>query len=833
MKWKVKWKGLGILVCVLCAAFLFAAHPVAAEGAKRYVVTARITPLFETVKAVKAAPGGGWKNIPYDEGIQGVLAYGDLVEGKPSSKKGWLSLSGPEGELGLAEAAALAPMPQYEPVDARPYQVMKDGSVPFLLPGQRPVSEFHSFSLPRGAVVTAEGRAKDAKGTSWLLCIFGTDYADGGSGSDRRGGWLPESDLVDLPASKPELSRVEEDKLPAKLDAAERKALLKNGFYVDPKPVLTKFLNEDDMVDAYNAIPPLTPRFITADLPLHAFHLYFDRMLQKVEQKALLPRTFELLSAMDEALKDLPRDLESSELGRNAASAVVDYLILARHLLTNGGAAIHDGLKPLAEGIMAGQGIFPLNPFTGLPQDLTLFAPRGHYTLNEDFKAYFRTTYLLGTAFPLDDERGAAATLLLCRILSVPQVQEKWRALYDPIRYLVGSSNVNTWDDLAEALKPFKLGDLGDAGKVKELLDVLDKTGKASTIQKLPGKKFAILPRRITFDAMVFDTLTYPKTSTETEKRGLPDPLDVMAVLGSSQALDEVKPYEKFKGYGANLKAMEGRWAEYRSSADGANVYTAWLSALRGYNVSEGSQQFFARTAAWGYKKLTTAEASMTELKHDTILYAEQSGAEMGGPGNDWEAGPFAQPFARGYVEPEPKLYRALAESARKVLEFLPSLLPGEYEYYREKFSQFSEEMETLAGIADRALEDAMTPSDFLSILELRLPSVLPEDIYDIYEKESRDLLRMALVADVATDADDNLALFMGVGAPRRLSVYVNDKSGGFRVTEGYMFSYYTFIQSLTEGRMNDDQWKAIVYDPERQDDLKKYLPAWHGKLYE
>ena len=32
---------------------------------------------------------------------------------------------------------------------------------------------------------------------------------------------------------------------------------------------------------------------------------------------------------------------------------------------------------------------------------------------------------------------------------------------------------------------------------------------------------------------------------------------------------------------------------------------------------------------------------------------------------------------------------------------------------------------------------------------------------------------------------------------------------------------------------MNDDQWKAIVYDPKRQDDLTKYLPAWHGKLYE
>ena len=126
-----------------------------------------------------------------------------------------------------------------------------------------------------------------------------------------------------------------------------------------------------------------------------------------------------------------------------------------------------------------------------------------------------------------------------------------------------------------------------------------------------------------------------------------------------------------------------------------------------------------------------------------------------------------------------------------------------------------------------------MTPSDFLTIIELRLPSVLPEDIYDVYDKASQNQLRMALVADVATDASAGRALFMGVGAPRRLSVYVNDRSGGFRVTEGYMFSYYSFIQSLSEGRMNDDQWKAIVYDTKRQDDMKQYLPAWHGKLYE
>ena len=544
-------------------------------------------------------------------------------------------------------------------------------------------------------------------------------------------------------------------------------------------------------------------------------------------------RTFELLAAMNEALKSLPRDVESSELGREAASKVVDYLILAMHLLTNGGTDIHDGIRPLAEGMAAGEGTGD-NPFTELPQDFTLFAPRGHYTLNDDFKAYFRTTYLLGTPFPLDSESGAAATMLLCHLLSVPQVQERWRALYDPIRYLVGSSNVNTWDDLSAALEPFSFGDLGNPDRVKELLAALDKAGKKSAVQKLSGKKFAILPRRITFDAMVFDALTYPTASTLEDRRGLPDPLDVMAVLGSPQALDEVKPYEKFKDYAKNLKAFQDRWPEYRDSTDGDNVYTTWLSALRAYGTSKGSKQFFSLSPAWGYKKLTTAEASMAELKHDTILYAEQSGAEMGsGMEDSWAAGPFAQPMPRGYVEPEPQLYRALAESARRTIAFITPMFPEEYEYYRDKLSQFVEDMETLAGIADRALEDAMTPSDFLAIRELRLPSVMPEDIAEAFGDEAQNQLKMALVADVATDADSGLALYMGVGTPRKLSVYVNDRSGGFRVTEGYMFSYYTFAQSLGEGRMNDDQWKAIVYDGKNQDRLKPYLPTWHGKLYE
>ncbi len=62
------------------------------------------------------------------------------------------------------------------------------------------------------------------------------------------------------------------------------------------------------------------------------------------------------------------------------------------------------------------------------------------------------------------------------------------------------------------------------------------------------------------------------------------------------------------------------------------------------------------RTQAWTDKDLQTALGSWTELKHDTILYAKQVMAEMGG------GAPGGPPH--GYVEPNPEAYarlRALA----------------------------------------------------------------------------------------------------------------------------------------------------------------------------
>ncbi|MBQ9564786.1 MAG: DUF3160 domain-containing protein [Synergistaceae bacterium] len=812
------------LFALACAVALLCAS--AAGAAQKYIVTGRLVPIFENTRGAKTAPKGGWVKVSAEDS---ALAYGDVVEGTPAKDKKWLSLA---GEMtGYVELALLTPMPKYTAFEARPFQVLKDGVVPHLLPGKLPTSEYSKFALPRGAVVTAEGKA-EANGASWVLCAFGTDYAGveddaEAAGSDRRCAWLKESDLRDLQSSKPDLSRVEEGNLPGSIKGDARKYILKNGFYVDPSPTLMDSFREDDMVDLYKDLDSHTAKFITADLPFHALHLYFDRALQKVEEKALVKRTADLVTAMRNALRKQPK--AASDLERTARANVSDFLDLALYLITNGGSTLPKGIRDFAEAVMSAEGAGD-NPFTEMPQDFSFFGPRGHYTLNDDLKAYFRATYLLGTGWPLESETGAAATLILNKLLAVPDVQRKWRLLYDPITTLVGGANVNSPETFAKVLAPFKFSDLGKPARVEALLEALDNAGKDSAIQKLSGKKFAILPRRITFDAFIFHTLTYP----DTPKRGMPDPLDVMAVLGSKPAADEVKQYAKFDGYAENQKKLIDLWPSYADSKDGKNFYTSVLSAMRTYIASKGSKQFFAKTPAWGYKKLTTAEGAMTELKHDTILYAEQSGAELGEGADDWVAGAFLLPIPRGYVEPVPELFDALGAAARNLAKTLNPLLPDENEYvgeyYRTQLTDFAESMDTLSGIARRARDDAMTYDDFQTILDFGLPSVLPEGIFEVYDEEAQNMLKMALVADVATDAVVGEVLYMASGAPRKLHVYVNDKSGGFRVTEGFVYSYYTFSGVMLDHRMNDDDWKAKVYGKE---DLTEFLPYWNEKLYQ
>ncbi len=78
----------------------------------------------------------------------------------------------------------------------------------------------------------------------------------------------------------------------------------------------------------------------------------------------------------------------------------------------------------------------------------------------------------------------------------------------------------------------------------------------------------------------------------------------------------------------------------------------------------------------------------------------------------------------------------------------------------------------------------------------------------------------MAVVADVHTDLAVKCCLEEGVGYPLEIFVIVNE-GGTVRITRGAIFSYYEFIQPISE-RLTDEAWREMLAG-----DTKPSMPAW------
>ena len=815
--------------------------PLAAEAeVRRWIVTSPLAPVFETMQAASGEEGGDLLLKP--EMAAFAMAYGDVVDAEPAGRDGWLALRlGPDGAAtgGFVEAKLMTLMPDYTPLPAQSWQVMRPTEL-FLLPGRLPLAAWGGASLPRGAVASVSGSAVGPDGRTWLLCVFETNPASGDvAGSNRRCAWARAQNLADLSATTPDLTQVEVEKLPEGLTQDERKFLTHSGFFLDPIPVAS----DDGIGDLYAALPPERPKFITADLALHAFLVQCGQALTTLEERSLLPRLVAFMDSLQSAADRLPQSLESSEPGRTAAANVKNLIAIAAFMMSGNGASLTAEARPFALGMLRGEGSLP-NPFTGGTQDMAAFQPEGHYALNSNLTAWFRVMHLLSTPWPLDTEEGAAAVLILNRIMRTQSVHARWLELIAPLRYLMGSSTVNAFDDLSEALSPFSLADLGTPERVKELMAALKRSGKNGKSGKsggipgltdIPGA-FAIVPRGVPFELMVFDALTWPAVGSGKDRRALPDPLDVLAVLGSLPARNEVKLFESYRGYAENLGAMRELWRQRASAPEGKNLQTEILKCLQAYLGERGAKQYFATQPSWGYKRLITAGGAMTALACDVgprpargapgldVPPAPASGsapAPTGGP----VPGAFRPPLPRGYLEPVPTFYRALAGVADHMEKVIAVLLP-EGARERGSFTAMAAALERLAGIAERALKDEMTYDDFYRLHRLRLPSWPPAG-------NAPTAGAVVMGGMTSRDPESPTVLYMGTGTPRRIIVYLNDCSGGFRVAEGYTFSFYSFAQPLSVGWLGEGRWRVLVRGGLRQDELQPLLPWWAGRVYE
>jgi len=418
-----------------------------------------------------------------------------------------------------------------------------------------------------------------------------------------------------------------------------------------------------------------------------------------------------------------------------------------------------------------------------------------------------------------------------------------WEKLYEPIVFFVGDSDDIIYYDFSTILKEVygenaALKDLTNetklstfTSKAKELdppqinsMPIYDTRFQPDRNEEIMGFRF--MGQRFTIDASVFQRLIYrevgdkehtceddPSTWTPGKSRRTPKGLDVPAAFGSAEAysiLDGLGETD-YACYPENMKKMQDYVGGLATTTWTQNLYWGWLYGLEPLLGPKGAgYPTFMQNKAWERKELNTFLGSWTELKHDTILYAKQVYAEMGGimPGE-----------AKGYVEPNPEVFGRLVSLIKMTKEGLEArdILPDRIKTNLDTMEELAADLQT---IAEKELtEKPLTDEEYETIQYFGgdLEQFWLEAFKDegIENKSQIDDRPAALVADVATDPGGSV-LEEGVGNIYEILVVV-PVEGKLVLTKGGVFSQYEFLHPM-EDRLTDEKWREMLEQSEEPD---------------
>lgn len=453
----------------------------------------------------------------------------------------------------------------------------------------------------------------------------------------------------------------------------QTRMLTENGFVVLPSRDTRMFYIYDS--NEYTGVP----NFITSDTVLHLYHQFYDKSLIQVESGYL----YDDLELMTKQMLDksiyLLQKLEDEELKKLQEKNVI-YFLVARMLMLQTSAVSADVDADLLatamqeyELIEKAEGI-QKSPLLGYDLDYSQFTVRGHYTRTKELGKFFRTMMWFGSvpySFFNDQKEYQYDQVLQSLLITFTTFAESettcdaelWSNIYLPTAQYVGLSDdidVFTMNSLRKSV----FGDTEDPNSFNDeeyydkLLQAVIKLpepqiqGKTVTSSIATNKQFRFMGQRYVLDSDILQTLIDPYL------RPIPTSLDVMGVLGSSQAeellFNVYKPQDSWPEYTQNYSDLKQEVSEYTPEVWGTNLYSGWLWSLKESLTEYGKDSgmpFFMTTAAWKNKTLNTALGSYTELKHDTVLYGKQAMAEGGG----------AVEYAdQHYVEPDIELYNRL-----------------------------------------------------------------------------------------------------------------------------------------------------------------------------
>ena len=619
-------------------------------------------------------------------------------------------------------------------------------------------------------------------------------------------------------------------------------AIGKNGFAIVPG-------EEDQLFHIYERNDYRQfPSFVTTDLYLQAFHMFFDCLLKETEEQKFSPMVTLFVKQNYEQMMQLASTTTDAKI-KAAAEHNAAYYAIAYELNTGKSlpvpASFSELVKEEINHVNAAE--TTSSEFLGytearnMPMFIyNIYRPRGHYTRNETLKRYFcAMMWLQNAPFGTDkDDQLEQALLLAQTIGGNANLTKQYKDITEPITYLMGMpDDVSILQVYAEIQKSGSTVSelINDKKKFEAIRKALEELSKKQSIIKPKFQasspfKICLMPQRYMPDSEVLQEMVdYESTPT---LRDVPKGLDILASIGISSAerilIQELKEQEKWNKYTSNLEQIKKRMGEIDWNQTVANK---WIAALKDVNSKNAQYPKFMLSPQWDKKNLNAALASWAELKHDAILYAKQPmGAECGGGGPP-------EPYVKGYVEPNIAYWTKAIELIDATMDVL-----RRFDLVTEKgttaATDLREQAEFLLNCSKKELAGKnLTEQEYRQIETIG--STFENITLNLIKESDQFLMgwgnvngadkKISVVADVYTansyNNPDKSVLYEAVGPAHEIYVVV-ELDGYLYLTRGAVFSYREFQEDIAAPRKTDEEWQQ-----ELQTQPDKGIPNWMKEI--
>lgn len=492
-----------------------------------------------------------------------------------------------------------------------------------------------------------------------------------------------------------------------------------------------------------------------------------------------------------------------------------------------------------------------------LKTDYTQFTPRSHYAKNSTLRAYFRAMMYLGrSSYILHSDLGLADANLLVKQMAISRSGgaplAAWKKITAVTDFYAGESDDLTyteWKDFTADILGDRIvydADLISAETIAELKNNLDKIRKPKILSDIiidenmaerdkasllnESLSFRIFGQKFSFDASIINNLTAGEEKTEVKLPSTPSALFVPAAIGDLRAekyigdflkntagfkSEEVTNFfTKFKKEKISIGAVvESDW--YNS------LGSSWLYVLGALTRNYGKNYpLYMQSASFPDKQIQTFLGSYTELKHDTLLYAKQSYAELGAGGDDRPI----PAVVKGFVEPNLEFWNKF----NKLIDRTEILFEDNNLFINQNAEERLREFKKIAAlytkIAEQELRNQPISDEDYEILRTTDLSFMAQPFEAVDPTETSG--QTALIADIHTDAVKKKILYEATAKPYLMLALVGNENSP-RVVAGLVYNHYELTDSL-DTRLTDEKWRERVYEN------SSLLPAknfWYNSL--